>query len=41
MITLPIFLMIVSIAGFSYLIGTMHGYDRGANDVERIYKESK
>lgn len=41
MITLPIFLMIVSIAGLSYLIGTMHGYDKGAIDVERIYKETK
>ena len=41
MITLPIFIMIISIAGLSYLIGTMHGYDRGSSDVERIYKETK
>ena len=41
MITLPIFLIVVSIAGLAYLIGTMHGYDKGSSDVERIYKETK
>ena len=41
MITLATFLMTVSIIGFAYLIGSMHGYDKGANDVERIYKEYK
>ena len=41
MTTLPIFLMIVAIAGLAYLIGTMNGYDKGASDVERIYKETK
>ena len=40
-ISLASFLMTISVVGFAYLIGTMHGYDKGVNDVERIYKEYK
>ena len=41
MITLATFLMVISVVGMAYLIGSMHGYDKGASDVERIYKETK
>ena len=40
-ISLASFLMTISVVGFAYLIGTMHGYDKGVNDVERLSREHK
>jgi hypothetical protein len=41
MITAPILLMMLSIAGLSYIIGTIIGYDRAINDAKRRFNESK
>jgi hypothetical protein len=36
-ITIATFLMTVSVVGFAYLVGNMHGYNKGASDIERMY----
>ena len=41
LVTLSTILMLVSVAGLAYLIGSIRGYDRGAEDIKRIYKEYK
>jgi len=39
--TLSTILMVISVAGLAYLIGSIHGYNRGAEDIKRIYEEYK
>ena len=39
--TLSTILMVISVAGLAYLIGSIRGYDRGAEDIKRIYEEYK
>jgi hypothetical protein len=41
MITLSTILMVISVAGLAYLIGSIQGYTRGAEDIKRIYEEHK
>jgi hypothetical protein len=39
--TLSTMIMIVCIAGLAYFIGAIRGYDKGAEDIKRIYEEYK
>lgn len=34
-------MMMACIAGLAYFIGAIRGYDRGVEDIKRIYKEYK
>jgi len=39
--TLSTIFMVISVASLAYLIGSIRGYDRGVEDIKRIYKEYK
>jgi len=39
--TLLSIFMLVIVAGLAYLIGAIRGYDKGVEDIKRIYKEYK
>lgn len=39
--TLSTMIMLACVAWLAYLIGSIRGYDRGAEDIKRIYEEHK